>query len=404
MSSLWAPSLALALRVLGGSADWAVGAHAEVAGGSSPLSAEDAIAPAAEGFFELHTGLRVRTPTSTLVLRYAPRLFGRLPGTEQLGRPLLWQTLRLSYLERATPRWTLELSGVGNTGEIAYSNIQGLFPVGTGPAAVSTISLAMGSLEASSAYRVSRRNTLRLTLQGGGQAPLPSTELEAPGVVPRFVQGGVELADDYRLSRRDTLTVAGNVGIFESDQWGGIAIYGADGALVRRTSESSRLSLQVGGVAARESSRATLQVIPTVSMTYGWNWGARNRPWSAEVSGGTRGFFDALTYDYRPVAFVGAEVTTIQHPSFRSGARVTSFTSLDSEPSDLVLFETVSSLEFPSSYTLSDRVDLLFGARGSWLAPHLSEFSGEPHQWRFLVFLGVRHRDGTSPSRGDWLN
>lgn len=401
----WLPSLALTVPLLGApsATDYAVGAHAELAAGSIPIRVEDSIAPASEAFFELHTGLRRQDPTSTLILRYAPRLFGRYPGTEELGRPLLLHSALLTYAAAPAPRWQLGFVGAGSIGEVAYSNLQAFFPQGTAPLPASSISMMTGSLDATSGYRTSLRNTVTVRLQAGGQRPIGEDEDEFAGL-PRFGRYGAELMDEYRLTRADTLIGLSGAQRFESPDFGGWSVYSGEGAWVRRTGPRAQFRLQAGALAASSRDDLGFQVIPTSSASYAWGSGTRHRPWLARVAAGTQGFFDALTFDYRPVAFLTAEAHMVARAAFRSGVQLSTATSISQTPREALLFETISMLELPSVYEISNQTDLLFGARGAWFAPHVSEFSEGDHQVRVLIYIGFRRHEGTGTSRGDWLN
>jgi hypothetical protein len=365
---------------------------------------EDSVSPASEAFFQLLTGLRFHAPDSTLTLRYSPRLFGRLPGTEQLGRPLLLHTLAFDHRARLDRRWTFTMRGSGSAGELAYSNLRGFFPAGTPPAPATTISLMMGDADATLAVSTSRRNTLRMTVRTSAQRPLRSADTEGGTLVPEFVTVGGEVSDAYRTSRRDTVTLTGGTHRFSSDGLGAIQVFRAEGSLRRRTDRLSFVQLQAGALSAEVSDGRDLQVLPTAMATYGTGWGTPHRPWLATVSAGTQGFFDALTFDYRPVAVLAAELTTYVRPSFRTGAYVSALTSMRRRPLDSVLFETVALVDLPSVVSLSRQWDFLFGGRGTWLAPHLSDLSDRAGQVQFMLYVGFRHRDGSGPSRGRWLD
>ncbi len=405
MSAALLPSLAFAIRLAATPAavDFGYGAAGEVAGGSIPLSAEETFTPAAEAYFELRTGMRLTTPTSTLVLRYAPRLFARLPGTEQLGRPLLFNTLTLSALTQASPRWTLSLSGTAGAGEVAYSGLRELFPSGTGVVPVSTVSIMTGTLIGTSSYRATRRNTLHLSLRTNAQAPLYS---EDP--LPSYRSAGASIGDEYRASPRDTLTLGGSATYYVSSDFGELAVLGVDGSALRRLSPTSELLFQGGasafratdGVAADEPTR----IFPTGSVAYSTRWGSRTERWAAQVRSGAQGLFDQLRFDYRAVGFVGADVTATFESTFTTGVSASVSTSLTRHPNEELPFETLAHLALPSSYALSDRFDLLFGARTMFMAPHASELFEPERQAQFMLYVGFRHRDGTAPSRGAWLD
>lgn len=397
MSAAWLPAVALGLRLWSGPAaiDWGLGAQAEAAAGSIPVSIDDSFSPAVESFFELRTGMRLRSPTSTLSLRYAPRLFARFPATEQFGRPLLLHTLLLDADTRVTPRWALDLSASGSVGEVSYSGTQELFGSNVGVLETSVVSVKTGSVHAASIHRTSRRNTFQVSLSAGAQAPLyPEDPL------PSSRTAGAALSDEYRLTRVDTISFGATADYFLRDDEDPLLLAGASATLRRRLDGVSSISFGAGATATPEELPT---VFPTGLVAYGTGWGGRGQPWTFHLSGGTQVVFDPLANDVRRVGFLSSDVGTTFPSSLRTGASLTAQTSISEQPAERTPFETSIHLALPSSYMVSDRFELTFGARSSLMGPHLSHLADGRRQGQFLLYVGFRQHDGTAPSRGNWV-
>ncbi|HSC86080.1 MAG TPA: hypothetical protein VLC09_02370 [Polyangiaceae bacterium] len=405
MSLAGASSLALLAGVLGNATvvDWAVGSRGELGGGYIPVNAAADALPAMQAILDLRGGMRLRSPSETLILRTGPRLYGLFPNSVGIDRPLLFYTLDGNYVVRLSPRWTSSLRLSSGIGELSYATLSQVFLPGTGAAATAVIPLAIAALQYDNTWLTSRRNSLTVSAGANGQRWLSS---DAPGTdapIPNFSAWTLAVTDSYRVTKDHSLSLSlGSDWLLGNTTSDFVTLRGWAG-WTWQTDAQSTFGVRGGADFVHSLEESRNRWLPAASVDYATRGGdAQHRRWTLHYAGGVRGFFDRFNFTYRPQGFVQFDATIDWDRHWQSGAALFASTSITSEPVAQGFYETFVGLDLPQRYRASTQLDLLFGLRNLLRGPHLSSLDSDSFQGQFIGYIGFDWTDGTDALHGQF--
>jgi len=407
--------LLLTLPFLGGGVRTDLGAAVgmEARAGMIPLQAGQAASPAVNSTVNLLVGGRLRSRRSSLELTYSPELFFQVPGTIELGRPLVLHQGRLSYQNTITARTSAGLSVLGRVGEVSFNNLQDILQPGTGVVQAEVTSLALTTGTLSLNHQTSRRNEIGAEAMAGYQTPLDSASALSPSTLPTSLDTSLALTDTYSLSALDRLGVSVRGGYLisqrdsptaPSNDLQRLVAFGGSFSWARQISLRSSITSNAGWAFTYIQELAIVSLVPIAVVNYDVGWGRRNQQWQATFTGGVRGFLDRASATYRPQGFARAQLRGAFGPKWTSNLSLFASTSLAPDPLVPSQYESTASVIQTTNYRVSNRTIFRFGARASLRGNHLngSENLLRP-QGELTGFVGLRYNLGTSRADGSWL-
>lgn len=391
--------------------DVATGADLSARAGLIPQDASRMGEPGGDGGLTFFAGGRLLSVRTSLRLIYSPRFSVQVPGTIELGRPLVLHSLG-AYYDTAIGRRThfgLELRG--SAGEISYSYFNQVATPGTSTVAPSTIPLLITTGSAELDHRTSARNRVSAELTAGYQTQpevlFGDTEARS---FPTSFYSDLTLADRYELTERDEISLYLHGGYISAEEEAGeqrgdvgdTTVFGGGLSLRRELSLRSELTLDGGGDLTYVSEDSALDFVPRIVVSHATNWRGEAQTWRLGSSGGVRGFLDRVSATYRSQGFASVELLGTFGRDWSSGVNFFGFTSLAPAPLSPPQLESAVSLTQSNGYRISPNLSLRFGASGSVRAPHRLE-EDLSSQAEVTGFFGLRYTEGTDRDRGAWL-
>lgn len=403
----------LTFRLLGDSAriDVATAADIQTGAGVQPLVPDEPSSPASESILQLLYGLRASGEGTTLELSYRPRFVLQVPNPLEAVRPLVLHQLSLNYQSNLTERTSLQISALGNAGEVTYIAQQQVFAPGSAPATGGLVQLALGAVSGTLNHATSERNRISLGLSSGYSAPLGTSEASTLAF-PESFDAAASLSDSYGITPRDQVALTARTQYFNilqfdlgAEQKVEISTFGGSVTWTRQMSPRTTWGLTSGGAFAYNVATNHMGFIPEATVLHTTSWRADRTTFSSNLSSGVRGFLDRLAGTYSPQGFLSWNLNATLGRDWTTGVNAFASTSLAAQAINPPQYETFGSFEQPTTYRLSENAQVRFGVRASIRSTHLWAETTSPlePQPEAIGFVAFRYGLGTDPQSGSWL-
>jgi len=401
-------SISLLLDVLpvgsGTRVDLAAGARAEVNVGRLPVASTQVSSTGTEETIVLRSGLRVISPTSSLILAYTPQYYLRVPDVLGIGRPLLLHDGRLVYSARLTPRLSLDWTFRSAAGELSNSRLTTVFDPGTGTLDSRVVPIVSLATRFAMNALTGRRHRSSLAIIASHNDSIgPDSAFE------RSDNARLQLSHTLTLSRRSAAGVSGEVGYVAQEGQLDSAIVGGQVFVDQRLGDESNLRVGVGINQGWALGGELTWPLPTLDVAYRTAFAATGQRWALNMGGGTRAFFDVTSAVYRPQGYVTAGLSGQIHQVWTVSSNLTFSADISGQEPTLEDGEqgtaqpTQFNFDVPVSYRIDTGFYLNFGLRVALNAPPLWSFDTGTFQDQFSFFAALEWRTSNERTRGGWL-